>query len=689
RIKAFKKIKVWPYNQHVELIQRDFPIPMIRVPSVFKDKTEKPREEAEEEDETNLPKVLDMERYNIICDAPENVTLDDGSVYYEQFTIPSGSFKTGDCCYVRTDQGRNLICRIDRIWVDKEGNAFFHGPWFVQPMELPPLTPRMFYPQEVFLSSIEDTNPLLSICDRCAVLDMRDYITRRPTELAEQDIYVCESKYLEHEKKFIKLQKEISRVTHINSGVVEDEFFIFRKPLSIARSEYGADKSVVVARKGQSEIPSPLNIPLASSETENDESNDVVPIVVNEQPVVVAPVASVKKKLTKRLVTGYIIFASEVRKSVVQANPECNFGDISRIIGTEWKNLPSDTKTEYEKKAQKQNEESAREAAREAERLENYPQSPASAHGQLDNGVYECHWGNKCDFQCEDSQDLYDHLISEPMGHIWQSYGEVKDKEEPIFQCLFHGCGRVKKGAQPFPSIQRLIRHCKEVHVTKQNPKLIAPENRSKNFTPSRKSVMSPATPATLSTASAPTVQTTAPQTTSMYRQAYKHAAFSGVLSQSRSTPPPPVLSVAEPCSSGISALHSALAQPTGNSTSSQSATGNMPVLSPFWASGTGTGVQVKPLEPIFVTLPAKQKRLVHTNIYLRYMERLRSDCKHISNWEAQLNATPENTITPDRSQLPTHWLSNGAGNHGNVVNALWALRNFMFQDALKIAKPF
>jgi hypothetical protein len=33
---------------------------------------------------------------------------------------------------------------------------------------------------------------------------------------------------------------------------------------------------------------------------------------------------------------------------------------------------------------------------------------------------------------------------------------------------------------RPFPSIQRLIRHCKEVHVTKQTLKSVAPENRSK-----------------------------------------------------------------------------------------------------------------------------------------------------------------------------------------------------------------
>jgi len=49
RNKTFKKIKVWPYFQNYPLTQRERPLPMIRVPSVFKnrveEKVEKPKEE--------------------------------------------------------------------------------------------------------------------------------------------------------------------------------------------------------------------------------------------------------------------------------------------------------------------------------------------------------------------------------------------------------------------------------------------------------------------------------------------------------------------------------------------------------------------------------------------------------------------------------------------------------------------
>lgn len=224
----------------------------------------------------------------------------------------------------------------------------------------------------------------------------------------------------------------------------------------------------------------------------NEESNDCSTLNISSistgslsaTPSGAGMSVTVKKKVAKRLVTGYIIFASEVRKSVVQKNPDCNFGDISRIIGTEWKNLPTEVKAEYEKKAQKQNEITA--AAVKKEKEMQGPQSPSASKQVIQNAVYECHWEHKCDYQCEDNSDLFDHLTGEPQGHVWKSYGHLKDKQEDIFQCLFHGCGRVKKGAAPFPSVTRLIRHIKEVHINKQNPKSIPPEKRGRNFHPSK-----------------------------------------------------------------------------------------------------------------------------------------------------------------------------------------------------------
>lgn len=68
-----------------------------------------------------------------------------------------------------------------------------------------------------------------------------------------------------------------------------------------------------------------------------------------------------RKKRKKRpphkskMITGYIIYASEIRKDVIKKYPDRDFGDISKLVGIEWKNLPQETKVAYEKRAQEQN----------------------------------------------------------------------------------------------------------------------------------------------------------------------------------------------------------------------------------------------------------------------------------------------------------------------------------------------
>ncbi len=71
-----------------------------------------------------------------------------------------------------------------------------------------------------------------------------------------------------------------------------------------------------------------------------------------------------------------------------------------------------------------------------------------------------------------------------------------------------------------------------------------------------------------------------------------------------------------------------------------------------------------------------------------RYIEGLSADKPaQVSAWEKQFFASPDSTPTPDPNKLPIHWLENGVGNHGNVLNALWALRDYMMKDALNLSK--
>lgn len=57
-----------------------------------------------------------------------------------------------------------------------------------------------------------------------------------------------------------------------------------------------------------------------------------------------------KKEGAKRKInmSGYILFSSEVRAIIKARHPDYSFGELSRLVGTEWRNLEASKKAEYE-----------------------------------------------------------------------------------------------------------------------------------------------------------------------------------------------------------------------------------------------------------------------------------------------------------------------------------------------------
>lgn len=48
--------------------------------------------------------------------------------------------------------------------------------------------------------------------------------------------------------------------------------------------------------------------------------------------------------------SGYILFSSEMRAVIKAQHPDYSFGELSRLVGTEWRNLEASKKAEYEGK---------------------------------------------------------------------------------------------------------------------------------------------------------------------------------------------------------------------------------------------------------------------------------------------------------------------------------------------------
>ena len=96
---------------------------------------------------------------------------DPNLTYWEQYTIPGPiTVRRGDHVLVRGEGNRNMVAQIDTMWLGPDGMAYFNGPWFVVPAELPPQPDRKFFKAEAFLSTISDSNPLLSVVGKCIVL---------------------------------------------------------------------------------------------------------------------------------------------------------------------------------------------------------------------------------------------------------------------------------------------------------------------------------------------------------------------------------------------------------------------------------------------------------------------------------------------------------------------------------------
>eukprot|EP00105_Crassostrea_gigas_P034204 XP_019918352.1 PREDICTED: protein polybromo-1-like isoform X16 [Crassostrea gigas] len=525
RHKSFKKIKVWqiPGREQVPLLPREIPLVPVRVSSVFASRKE---EEVDDGDTS----ILDKERMDVPL---ENPNPDDGYIYYEQLKTSYGTFKIGDTVYLKNSTEVPEISRVEKIFVINN-DVYFTGTAFVRPADIPHSPTRLFYRRELFLSSQETVHPISRISGRCCVLHLKEYCCSRVTEISEEDTFLCESKVQEADRTVKRLGKGLKKY-NLSGLVTDDEIFFYKKPITPQKE------------------PSPL-LMKAADDTFMDDSQDSTlmdtlddtnmsfdmeashqgfPEIPTPKPTkktmeefTPVPEKSTKKEehtekkkkgknSMKRQISGYIVYSGEIRKIIQQENPECTFGEISRIVGGKWRNLNKEDKEKYEERAKRIAEE------------------------QLAK-------------QQEATKAMNDSLQGQ-----WDSSGG--------------------KGSP-------------------------APSNR-------------PGTPG------------------GMQGQYQGHMVQGQQMAPPPPPPPPP-----------------------------------------------------RPPSPMFVSVPPRTQRLLHSEAYLRYIEGLRADKPFISDWDKNLTANAENTST-DPNRLPAHWLAEGPGYHGNTSNALWALRDLMLKDTLNISR--
>ncbi|XP_025062531.1 protein polybromo-1 isoform X11 [Alligator sinensis] len=365
KTKSFKKIKLWTMPiSSVRFIPRDVPLPVVRVASVFAntDKVDEEKHGENLEDNKVGDGILHLEKEKE--DVPVEMSNGEpGCHYFEQLCYNDMWLKVGDCVFIKSHGlVRPRVGRIEKMWV-RDGAAYFFGPIFIHPEETEHEPTKMFYKKEVFLSNLEETCPMTCILGKCAVLSFKDFLSCRPTEISENDVFLCESRYNESDKQMKKF-KGLKRFS-LSAKVVDDEIYYFRKPIvpqkepspllerkiqqleaKFAELE-GGDEDIeeMGDEEGDiSEAPSmpQLQTPLASE-------LDIMPYTP-PQSTPKSVKGSAKKEGSKRKInmSGYILFSSEMRAVIKAQHPDYSFGELSRLVGTEWRNLEATKKAEYE-----------------------------------------------------------------------------------------------------------------------------------------------------------------------------------------------------------------------------------------------------------------------------------------------------------------------------------------------------
>lgn len=252
--------------------------------------------------------------------------------------------------------------------------------------------------------------------------------------------------------------------------------------------------------------------------------------------------------------------------------------------------------------------------------------------------VFECCW-DKCDYQFEDPGDALEHTITDTNGCVQRHFQQVAAQNEPIvYHCLWRNCIRARRNQPPLPNIQRLMKHVREVHVVKAPGKIVQPQDRGKNYVASTRKHLH---------------QNIQPAQQQVHQQIVYH-------------PHQPVQTT--PIATG---------SPQTNIVAHHQPQAQQNIIN----------YVTSPVEPLFVTVPPRPQRVLHSEAYIKYIEGLQNNNSYVGQWEKSVKATRDTIIT-DVNRLPTHWLgARGREKPEEVIDALWKLRNFMWKDAFTLSR--
>ena len=382
----FKKIKIVPFAVSSSMImtERETPLTLNKFDSIFKERLNRHKEElAEVDEETRIPRPP---LPNVIR---AGSTGDE--MVYEQYNLGNNVVKLGDFVCVKVPpivmpggaQAPTLkaVRHISKIWINPQGVCMFTGSVYSTAIELymsgVTLDKSLAYKQEVYLTSVLENLPLTDIIGKCSVLHVREYAQWRLTEVTEKDVFMCANYYDEVQRRISVLQAAGIVKFELSPEVQADEVYYFSSSVNLQKSVLETVQLSHLPRKNvsssgglDSDLLGDLNQVGEDSRDSSaapslSSSSTPPPVLYPSSPApskFVGTPASVAKPKRAKQTSGYLLFSGEIRKSVTLRNPSANFGEISRIVGMEWKKLLNHEKKVFEDRAHIMNLEAAENA---------------------------------------------------------------------------------------------------------------------------------------------------------------------------------------------------------------------------------------------------------------------------------------------------------------------------------------
>ncbi|CAF3490377.1 unnamed protein product [Rotaria sp. Silwood1] len=408
KTKVVKKIKWWnlPENKRIKLIPRETILEPIRESLTLNNDNILNRQLITNNDLTNvdiIEKIKETIPYDSVINEKLNENLTEKKQFYEQIVLSLNCFyKIGDYVYIHENSNqldKRSILRIDKIWKHNDSYTI-NGPLFIRPCDITNrerliITTKSSYEHEIFKCDGLNRQILVeNIIGKCSVLSLKHYCTYRLTEILECDVYICESQYIPDDHSLRPLTKGLKRPS-LSLKALADEIWTFRKELLLQQDTPGGPFKLIDDGSfmdvddqtnsnhasnvdGDEHQSNHLNFETANSSNNNNTNNNLNTSSVQNRNN--NSRKNNRRGSSARAPCGYLVFASESRKRLIKDNPGIPFGEMSRMIGDQWRRLTASERDKYEEKA--------RERAREQE-VSSAPTTQATTNTTTTN--YDSH----------------------------------------------------------------------------------------------------------------------------------------------------------------------------------------------------------------------------------------------------------------------------------------------------------